>query len=113
MFATDLKCTDCTASFPLDEKIVHCTNCRSVLDIVYDLDRIKRNANKGSLKNRVHSLWRYREFLPITRDDCIVSLGEGFTPLTQVSRYAGEIGFSRLIVKLDYLNPTGCFKDRG
>ncbi len=51
--------------------------------------------------------------LPITRDDRIVSLGEGMTSLKKISRYGDVIGVNDLTVKLDYLNPTGSFKDRG
>lgn len=57
---------------------------------------------------RPPSLWRYREALPIRDDRNIVSLGEGFTPLVPF-RVAGR----ELLVKLDYLFPTGSYKDRG
>ena len=79
----------------------------------YDLSEIQRITEKESVKNRVHSLWRYREFLPIDDDRNIVSLGEGLTPLREVPRYAGLAKLPHLSLKLDYLNPTGAFKDRG
>lgn len=47
------------------------------------------------------------------RDECIVSLGEGLTPLKSAPRYGKLIGVDQLGLKLDYLNPTGSFKDRG
>ena len=40
-------------------------------------------------------------------------MGEGLTPLRRAERYAESIGLSDLALKLDYLNPTGSFKDRG
>jgi threonine synthase len=40
-------------------------------------------------------------------------MGEGRTPLRAVVRYGTSIGLSNVIVKLDFLNPTGSFKDRG
>jgi threonine synthase len=43
----------------------------------------------------------------------MISMGEGLTPLRKTSRYAVSIGLSNLALKLDYLNPTGSFKDRG
>jgi threonine synthase len=43
--------------------------------------------------------------LPVTE---IISLGEGNTPLTEVELYGGKVA-----CKLDYLAPTGSFKDRG
>ena len=55
------------------------------------------------------SLWRYREALPIPDDADIVTLGEGMTPLIPLDT-AGDSGH---YVKLDYLCPTGSYKDRG
>ncbi len=54
------------------------------------------------------SLWRYREALPINADTEIVTLGEGMTPLVPLDVNAPEH-----FVKLDYLCPTGSYKDRG
>ena len=53
------------------------------------------------------SLWRYREALPIDADTEIVTLGEGMTPLVPLDVNAPEH-----FVKLDYLCPTGSYKDR-
>ncbi len=58
----------------------------------------------------VNSLWRYRDALPIPKDADIVTLGEGMTsivPLMSTTRT------SQHYVKLDYLCPTGSYKDRG
>jgi threonine synthase len=51
------------------------------------------------------SLWRYGAMLPVKRH---FSLGEGMTPLVVT-----EIDGIRFHAKLEYLNPTGSFKDRG
>ncbi|MCY3714838.1 MAG: pyridoxal-phosphate dependent enzyme [Chloroflexi bacterium] len=51
------------------------------------------------------SLWRYRDLLPVQRR---FSLGEGLTPLVPLNW-----GGARFFAKLEYLNPTGSFKDRG
>jgi threonine synthase len=83
------------------------------LDIQYELDKIQNRISKESLKDRIHSLWRYRELLPLAKDESIVSLQEGMTPLKRASRYGLSIGLTELVLKLDYLNPTGSFKDRG
>ena len=55
------------------------------------------------------SLWRYREALPIPDDADIVTLGEGMTPLIPLDAAADSGHY----VKLDYLCPTGSYKDRG
>lgn len=113
MFAIDLTCLGCGATYAPSERVLVCEKCSDVLDARYDLDQIQRRVQKESLKTRVHSLWRYREFLPITEDKCIISLGEGVTPLKQAPRYGALVRLPKLSLKLDYLNPSGAFKDRG
>jgi threonine synthase len=56
---------------------------------------------------------RYREFLPIGDATPALSLGEGFTPLVAAPRLGAQIGVPGLHLKLEGLNPTGSFKDRG
>ena len=56
---------------------------------------------------------RYREFLPVTDLTPLLTLGEGFTPLVEARRLGEHIGVPRLHLKLEGLNPTGSFKDRG
>ena len=53
-------------------------------------------------------MWRYREAIPISRDENILSLGEGFTPLEEMDFHG-----RRVLLKIDYLFPTGSYKDRG
>jgi threonine synthase len=56
---------------------------------------------------------RYRRFLPITDATPRLTLGEGFTPLVAAPRLGARIGLPNLHLKLEGLNPTGSFKDRG
>ena len=62
---------------------------------------------------RPRLLERYRAWLPITDATPHLSLGEGATPLVHLRRLGGEIGLRNLYVKLEGMNPTGSFKDRG
>lgn len=55
---------------------------------------------------------RYRRFLPVTKDTPVVSLAEGSTPLLPAPRLGKKLGIN-LYFKLEGLNPTGSFKDRG
>jgi threonine synthase len=68
---------------------------------------------KAKLSERAWTMWRYREWLPLTGRESPVTLGEGGTPLLNVSRLAGRHGFERLWVKEEGTNPTGSFKARG
>ncbi|MEO1652210.1 MAG: threonine synthase [Bacteroidota bacterium] len=60
------------------------------------------------LKTRPFNLWRYRESLPIEDAASIISFQEGFTPLVEV-----EIAGRSVALKLDFLFPSGSYKDRG
>ncbi len=55
---------------------------------------------------------RYRERLPFAAGDPVVSLGEGSTPLVPAPALSERVG-AEVLLKLEGLNPTGSFKDRG
>lgn len=79
----------------------------------YALETIRQNVHPSALKDRVSTLWRYREFLPLSDDRNRMSLGEGFTPLIESQRLAAELNIRKLWIKDEAQNPTGSFKDRG
>ena len=54
-----------------------------------------------------YSVWRYAAAIPVAAADA-VTLGEGWTPLVE-REWAG----ARPLFKLDFMMPTGSFKDRG
>ncbi|MGP4076030.1 threonine synthase [Halobacillus sp. K22] len=62
------------------------------------------------IKERQASMWRYQEALPFEKADTYASitLGEGMTPLVPL-----DADHPNLFMKMDYLMPTGSFKDRG
>ncbi len=55
----------------------------------------------------LNSLWRYRKALLVDAGDA-VTMGEGWTPLV-----AGEWDGVPVLFKLEFMMPTGSFKDRG
>src|SRR3978361_1337300 len=55
---------------------------------------------------------RYRSRLPFAPDDPVGSLSEGSTPLVHAPRLSKR-GEAEVWLKLEGLNPTGSFKDRG
>jgi len=63
---------------------------------------------KNKIKDRNQTIWRYQEALPMENKEEIVSLGEGLTPLIPAS-FEGQ----KILFKLDYISPTGSYKDRG
>jgi threonine synthase len=59
-------------------------------------------------------VWRFREFLPpLENNQQPITLGEGNTPLYQMSRCSRLTGVHRLFAKHQGMNPTGSFKDTG
>jgi threonine synthase len=58
-------------------------------------------------------LTRYRDFLPVTSNTPLITLGEGDTPLVRSRTLEKELGCGELYFKLEGCNPTGSFKDRG
>ncbi|MBI2080946.1 MAG: pyridoxal-phosphate dependent enzyme [candidate division NC10 bacterium] len=63
---------------------------------------------RAALERRPPGLWRYWEAFPLPGPDAAVSLGEGMTPLLPL----GWDG-TPVLCKLEFLMPTGSFKDRG
>ena len=79
----------------------------------YDLETIRAAVRPEDIAGRPPSLWRYRELLPITRADAVVSLGERMTPLLPAPRLGSALGLSDLWIKDEAQLPTGSFKSRG
>lgn len=98
----ELVCQSCNRRFDENSCLWRCP-CGSYFNLSF-----KGGFPKREIQGRPPSLWRYREALPFTDGDKIVSLGEGFTPLVP---WEGQ-GL-RLYLKLEFLFPTGSFKDRG
>ena len=55
----------------------------------------------------------YRAYLPVTDATPVITLLEGNTPLLDAHRIAQRAGVARVLLKVEGLNPTGSFKDRG
>jgi threonine synthase len=56
----------------------------------------------------VGGVWRFRAALPAIPGDDRITLGEAATPLIALERQGGSV-----LVKLEQLQPTGSYKDRG
>ncbi len=112
-FLTHLICCKCEKVFDHREIQTFCTACNKPLLAIYDLDQAKRKLSKDTLRSRAPNLWRYLELLPVLESKNIVSLGEGMTPLIQLTNLEKQLGFSNVWVKDEAQIPTGSFKARG
>ncbi|MCU0722851.1 MAG: threonine synthase [Planctomycetes bacterium] len=98
----ELICEACGRRHPASEPLWRCP-CGGLLDLEFEA-RFPLDAIRG----RRPTLWRYREAIPVDRDEHVVSFDEGFTPLLPL-----DFGGRTAWVKQDHLFPSGSFKDRG
>ncbi len=110
-YVLGLKCRECGKEYE-KEPIYVCEFCFGPLEVVYDYQAIGKTLTRQLISSREHSLWRYRELLPIDGEPA-VGLYSGYTPLVRAHRLADELGVSRLYIKDDSVcHPTFSFKDR-
>ena len=96
------QCNKCKTIYSISPLRYQC-DCGSPLTLQ------KNTAFSYEWDTSTYSLWRYRQALPIPSDTDIVTLGEGTTPLIPLD----STDTPNHLVKLDYLCPTGSYKDRG
>ena len=112
-YFSHLDCSRPCGAGPFDpRKPHHLCACGAPLLARYDVNRA-RGWRREALRDRVPTMWRYREVLPVFDDEQPVTLGEGFTPLFHATRLGGLLGLERLYIKDESLNPTNSFKARG
>jgi threonine synthase len=91
-----------------------CVECGKPLLVRYDLGAASQTLKREALREREASLWRYREVLPVSDWNNVVSLGEGWTPLLSADRLADALPVNiNLYIKDEGQNPTQSFKARG
>jgi threonine synthase len=112
-YLSHLECALCYATFDAAQTWNLCPQCGKPLLARYDLQAARRELDRDEIHTRAPNLWRYRELLPVQAPQHRLSLGEGFTPLLHARRLGQAVGFERLYIKDEGLNPTGSFKARG
>jgi threonine synthase len=112
MYVTHLSCPKCNATYE-SERLIQVCECGAPLLVDYDLAKIRSTLTKEMLKGRAPTLWRYRELLPVKREENIVSLGEGMTPLLPLRNLGPRLHIPKLFLKDEGIIPTGTFKARG
>ncbi len=98
-----IECTRCGHKLPSKETSYRCPICGGTLDyfesFIFDAISIDEN---------LPGIWRFKYSFGLPDEVEPISLGEGDTPLIWDSVNGRQVAF-----KLDYLNPTGSYKDRG
>lgn len=115
----------CDETYALDEVIYNCRKCGSLLEVVHDLDELKKRSArewKDLFDSRCHrnswpygsGVWGKKEWVcPDVNDENVVSLYEGHSNLFWAERFGRELGLTDLWVKLCGNSHTGSFKDLG
>src|SRR6266850_4314893 len=110
-FMKALKCRECGREYPLAATHV-CEFDFGPLEVVYDYPHIKKSMTRSAIESRPHTMWRYRELLPVAEGPT-VGAQVGFTPLLKADRLAKALGIRELWIKNDAVNyPSLSFKDR-
>ncbi len=97
-----LHCYNCGKTYQEERALWQCSCGGYLLYTAPALKLTKEEIRKGPF-----SLWRYQEVLPVS-EEYRVTMGEGLTPLLPVTYEGREV-----FLKLDFLQPTGSYKDRG
>lgn len=109
----ELKCFLCARVHTDQESVTSCIDCGGPIETYYDYEAIAQKLNTYALKTAPVSALKYMAFYPIDNFKNIVSLQEGGTPLIHAKNLGKKLGLSKLYLKNEGSNPTGCFKDRG
>lgn len=96
-------CSRCASPFDVTPDRWRC-DCGAPLDLDFAAEPVPLDA----FARRPSNLWRWREVLPLLGPVPAATLGEGLCPV--VEDFLGSVP-CRLV--LDYVSPTGSYKDRG
>ena len=99
---TSFHCSNCHRPYPDEGVPYRCPHCGGVFSlsgsISFSIDQIEPD---------LPGIWRYRHTFGLPANAPVINLGEGDTPLVEGQGFGRKIAF-----KLEFLNPTGSFKDR-
>ncbi len=91
-----LICINCKKKYKPSIFLLRCDDCNSVVKVEYDHPPKDKNSMMNSLMK-----------------SSFFSLGDGDTPIIHLRNLGKKIEHNFLYAKLEFLSPTGSFKDRG
>ena len=96
-----LRCGRCDRRYAADMTTLACITCNLPIDVAYDASAPRLLCGRHDMP------------LPLLDAASAPTLGEGDTPLVDLPTVAREVGLDHLLGKLEFVNPTGSYKDRG
>ncbi|HEX5271659.1 MAG TPA: pyridoxal-phosphate dependent enzyme, partial [Gemmataceae bacterium] len=114
----------CAATGAVEDTSFVCPRCGGLMDVAYDRGRLPPPTSlrdfEAKWADRANPLsfsgvWRFRELLPFTPPEKVLTIGEGQTILQKADAVAGYVGLEpgRLFLQYEGMNPSGSFKDNG
>jgi len=98
-----VRCLSCHKPYPEQGVPYRCPDCGGLFDFA-DWPHF----DNSQMDSRATRMWRYAHVFGLPDEAPRISLGEGCTPLVWSRAFGREVAF-----KLEFMNPTGSFKDRG
>jgi len=95
-------CQDCGNTEAFDVRVFRCP-CGGPWEPQQSVD-----FDDSLIDQTTHGVWRYKNLLALNGINSPVELGAGWTPLVETDWRDVSVFF-----KMEYLSPTGSFKDRG
>ena len=119
------QCTECGRTYKTDTPMNLCEDDGRPVKMMVNIAAITRDYPSMTwYQPHVKNMWRFGPLLPFdisTNPDSVCSLGEGYTPIIDVSQYLACSELNLQVYLKDEgqpyagygANPTGSFKDRG
>lgn len=117
-YVKGLRCLKCGSEYEIKSMSEGCPSCRtgsfcSNLEVVYDYKKMIADGLPDLIKKRKkQGMQKYKELLPLKKNEILYSLGEGNSSLVKLDRTGTLIGSEALYVKNESQNPTWSHKDR-
>lgn len=121
-----LRCINgCGVEYSVYDVKYYCEKCGGLLEVAHDLDQLRKHnglewrklfESRSIPGETFHQsgVWNYKEWvLPDLDNHCLITLGEGRTPLVQSVKLGEEMGVPDLWIKMSGTSHTGSFKDLG
>ncbi|MCL5428488.1 MAG: pyridoxal-phosphate dependent enzyme [Chloroflexi bacterium] len=99
---TNFHCSNCHRPYLAEGAPYCCPHCGGVYSLAGPI-----TFSIANIEPDLPGLWRYRHSFGLPQNAPVIHLGEGDTPLVEGQGFGRKIAF-----KLEFLNPTGSFKDR-
>ena len=125
IYVKHYQCTECQRTYSTDQPMNLCPHDNRPVQMIIDVERIKDDhPNFSWYHPDIKSMWRFGPLLPFDISETeqkVCSLGEGYTPMIDISDYKLCKDLNLNVVIKDEgqaykgygANPTGSFKDRG